>query len=448
MSHTSTPLLLIIITRFVNNYCFCENASLKVLQFWKDNPLVLEVPCTVIMHSKRFASLLYFIFCVSGFLIQVQQVSEFYFRYQTTSKIEIVVKEMEPYPNLMYCPRYVDLLDRSNHKKYGLYPEPVITNEGLFAEMSLLTVKQILELTPSSNLIRECTVRSNTTFTAINRNSSECEKLFTVTKSVNGERICYTFTTRDSSSYSISGVATSATHTGNVYTLLLSSPVAKTISAHVISPSELDTHKDSLYSRHFAGKVSNLDTFTKSLIVVYVESTEISRLSPPYDTKCTPSHDKEKCYEDCLTGKFKAINRTTWSGFHRDLIDMKMFSPLDFHSETMNTVAENAIRDCSQKCKVKKDCFTKFSKTSVQENKASTFCILIKVPSAPHTSIYSVPYMTPVEYIIQVGSCFGVWFGLSIISFNPVKWKLFWKNKRAALHAHAARKITFLKARV
>ena len=352
---------------------------------------------------------------------------------------------MESYPNLMYCPRYLDLLDRSNHKEYGLYPAPIINNKGIAAEMSLLTIRQIMELTPSSNLIRECTVRNNTTFTAITRNSSECEKLFTVTKSVNGERVCYTFTPRNSSSYSISGVATSATHTGNVYVLLLSNLIAKTISAHVISPSELDTYKDPLYSRHFAGKVSKYNTFTKSLILVYVESTYIRRLPPPYDAKCTPGHEKEKCYEDCLTEKFEAINRTTWTGFHRDQIDMKMFSPLDFDNESMNTVAENSIRDCSQKCKVKKDCVTKFSKTSVQENESTMFYILIKVPSAPHTFINSIPYLSPMEYIVQVGSCFGVWFGLSIISFNPVKCKLFWKKKRATLHAH---RITFLRARV
>ena len=51
-----------------------------------------------------------------------------------------------------------------------------------------------------------------------------------------------------------------------------------------------------------------------------------------------------------------------------------------------------------------------------------------RVPLGPYVSIHTVPSMTLIEYIVQFGSCMGMWFGLSIISLNPLELKILRKG--------------------
>ena len=65
----------------------------------------------VIMNFKRISSVVFSLICLSGFLIQVQQVSELYFRFGTTSKTVFQIREVGYYQTMMYCPRSIDLLN-------------------------------------------------------------------------------------------------------------------------------------------------------------------------------------------------------------------------------------------------------------------------------------------------------------------------------------------------
>ena len=373
--------------------------------------------------------------CLSGFIFQVKQVSELYFQYQTTSRTKLEIRETEYYQTISFCPRFAELLDRSNQKKFGLRASPPFKVEDVYEDMKRLTIRDILELTPpESNVVQYCSRRETNISTIVSMNQTECESFFNITKSVNGERICYTFMPKNKTGYSVGDVASSQTYTNTVYQIYLQPSLQGVVVGFFISEFvDSENFRDPLDSRLYQVMMWNTDSFDQSMFAVLGESVEISRLPNPHDTHCIPGHDREICYEECIIEKFKDIDRIPWSGYHRKRLNRKMLTPSDLENLTTFEFAMQAYRGCHQKCKRKTECHIVFSKTFVYNylNKSTSFglALISMVPSGPNLSLYSVPVITLVEYIIQIGSCFGVWFGLSIISFNPAKWKILKKKE-------------------
>ena len=370
---------------------------------------------------KFFA--LFALLCVSGHLVQVHQISENYFKYQTRTYTKFEVQEVEKLQTILFCPRYVDLVDRSQFKFYGIRSD-LRSRKKIAEALSVLTVKQISELTPNvSGIIEECVVRESNLLLPLILTANECKKFFNIWKSVNGERVCYTFLPRNQRCYSVGNVASSLTHQNIVYQVGLKDLLAKTRSAYFIIHSPYPKNRsDLLLSRMFGSSVNNAKSYKGSTFYVSYALMEILKLPPPYDTECKKGK-RRTCYEVCLMNRFKQINRVPWSGFHRDHIDMKILSYNDTKNQTIAKVAKNAFRDCHNECKLNRECYTSFSVTKAEENKRFGFKLRISsmVPFSPYTKIISVPSVTLVDYLVQVGSCLGIWFGFSILSLNPVK---------------------------
>ena len=386
------------------------------------------------MNLKRISSRVFSLICLFGFLIQVQQVSELYFGFQTTSRTLYQIREVDDYQSIMYCPRSLDLLDRSHHDQYGILSEPPKTLDKVYHELSKLTIADILNLTPHESItIDSCRVRQGSISTTVSMVRRDCQRFFKVIKSVYGERICYTFMPRNQKSYSVGDVATAQTYASIVYQIHAGTSISNSIFAFFIS-SVMDSNDntDPLHSRPFQIVTENFKTFNESRFLVFGDSIEIKRLPSPYDTKCTPGHDQEICYETCLIDKFKTINRLPWSGFHREKLDMKMLSSIDLFNESILGYVSESFEDCHSLCKRKTECLTKFSKTTIEQYPGISLVISSMIPSLPQMSLSAVPFINLVEYIVQVGSCFGMWFGMSIISFDPVKWKVTLQNDSAS----------------
>ena len=411
------------------------------------------------MNIKGISSCLFFVICFSGFIFQLHQVSELYFRYQTTSKTELQVREVEEYQTIMYCPRFVDLLNRTNYQEYGLRATPPTSAKDIEEDLNSLTIKDILKLTPSeSEAIHNCyltkDIRQNTSG-IFYLEHEQCYDYFKVIKSINGERVCYSLMPRKRRSYSVGDAASSQTHTNTVYQIVLNPSLSKTILGYFITYLvDPDKEVDPLDSRIYQARVWNTFTLNQSRCAIYGESTDIHRLPPPYDTRCNPGHNREVCYEECLIQNFRTINRIPWSGFHKHKQNIKMLTSSDLRNSTMSSHTAFWFNQCHLKCKLKTECQTEFSRTFVQEYQnrnhlhTSNFAIISMVPIGPHTSLRTVTILTLVEYIIQIGSCIGVWFGLSIISFNPVKWKILQNsNSTSRVNNNRQRKLFFSKIR-
>ena len=384
------------------------------------------------MNIKKTFSLAFSILCLLGFLFQIQQVSDLYFRFQTTSRTVYQFTETDYYQSIFYCPRFVDLIDRQRLKELGkTFSEDTLEN--YLRGVSSIAMKDILELTPPAyELIRHCMLRTGRMSTARIFNPQECEAYFKVIKSVNGEKVCYTFMPNFSANYSVGDVASSLTHSSMVYEVYIKPSIADSYKAFFIS-SPIDSTgdlKDALHSVPFQALGENGMHFLQSKFSVYGDSITINRLPPPFDTNCFQGHDQEACYEGCLAEKFTAINRFPWSGFHRQKLDMTMLTPLDFENVTIARFVDTSLDQCHSRCKIRTECLTKFTRTTIEECKSGGLIFSSMLPTVPHMSLYAVASLNLVEYIVQIGSSFGMWFGLSIISFNPMKWKFCQKKRK------------------
>ena len=377
------------------------------------------------MNFTKIFSRIFSSICLLGFLLQVQQISELYFRFQTTSKTVFQIRDDNEYQSVMYCPRAIDLLDRRNHKDYNILPFTPRAYGKLLLELSRLTIKDILELTPEeSDVILHCAVRHGRISTVNIIQQQECFSFFKVMKSVAGERICYSFIPNSLVKYLAGDVASSLTFINSVYQLFINPSISKSFYASFIS-SVMDPNgslKGILHSRLFQAFTENEKTFNQSRITIFGDSIDINRLPAPYDTECTPGHDRETCYENCMNDKFRIINRVTWSGFHTEKLDLKMLTPVDFQNKTISVFANESFEECYSLCKLRTECVTQFTRTTIQEYQSGQLSFASVLPSQPHMSVYAIPVLNVIEYIVQVGSCFGMWFGLSIISMNPIQW--------------------------
>ena len=392
-----------------------------------------------VMNIRKICSRAFSLICLLGFLVQVQQVSDLYFRFETSSRTIYQIREMDYYQSIMYCPRSTDLLNRKNNKRYRILSQAPTNLVGVHQELSKLKIKDIFELTPSeSDVIDACAIRHGKLFKPLELSQPECKAFFKVMKSVTGERICYTFIPRLSANFSVGDVAASVTHISIVHQVNIRPSISNSSHAFFISiiRDRNGNLKNPLHSRLFQANTENMKTFQHSRFAVSGDSIEISRLPPPHDTRCTPGHDREFCYENCLAEKFKKINRLPWSGFHSQKLDMTMITDVDLKNGTISKFVDYSVTECHSRCKLQTECLTQFSRTTVQEFYADAFFLSSMLPSFPHMSLYSVPLLNLVEYIVQVGSCFGIWFGLSISSFNPVKWgkKILSKNSKNSIH--------------
>ena len=392
------------------------------------------------LHFKELFTVLFIVICFSGFLFQLQQVSQSYFRYQTISRLKVNVKDSETYSQIYFCARYAEVLDRSNYKEYkGLRSVPPIELVDLIDEMSNLTIRHIFKLTPSINeVISRCVIRTNIfEIPEVHLNES-CNRLINVSKSVNGEHICYAFQINGQQEYSMSAVAASMNYISHVYEIQLSDKLSSVMAVNfimrtvnVVSPGAIYP----LHSKIFAARLENIKTMKNSKIFLYPETTKIHRLPPPFDTHCSNGVQSQWCYEQCLVTNFQKIGRVPWSSFIDEQVDLVMLTIRDFKNKTISNFTEASFRKCFRMCRRKTDCESEFTKTTAVEAFGATHNltrIAAMVPSEGAVDITSVQLMPFIDFVVQVGSCFGTWFGLSVFSISPLKvsWKQIFRSDK------------------
>ena len=356
-----------------------------------------------------------------------------FFRFQTTSKMAYDVKEVEHYQTIVFCSRWTDVIDRRHYKQHGISPQRPISIEGVYSELSALKIKDIFNLTPKEeDFLKGCWIRPEVLEWPGNMNRSECNRIFRVSKSVNGEAVCYSTSLRKKTTYSVGDIASYLTHANTVYNLFVTSPlVTKSVRVHLITHFEDEYYKDPFYSRIFQSHAANENGFASIGFLVYGQTIEIQRLPPPFDTQCLVGHDRQICYEKCLKDRFLKMNRIPWSSYIHEPLEFKLFTYTDYENKSKALLAQNSMEDCHRLCKIKSACFNGFTITSVQElSSTDVFYLSSMLPNGPHIHLLSVPFMTIVEYVVHIGSCFGTWLGISIISLNPTKWAYFRKTPK------------------
>lgn len=194
---------------------------------------------------------------------------------------------------------------------------------------------------------------------------------------------------------------------------------------------------------------------------------EIVRLPSPYDTHCldyqksTQFFSAIECRNDCLLNKtivetnklpfsitiwnasenYKAtieygeFNDATDSvieyyarkqSFYMSLMNYKHVSNIDILNPKITATLVNIENECAKMC-FKPDCYDILTMTKVfydypkKEKSASDIPLSFEVlvPTKPAIKIVHSVKVSWTEYVVSVLSCFGIWFGLSVLSVNP-----------------------------
>lgn len=384
----------------------------------------------MIIKNKRLFFVLFLVLCLGGFLLQLQQISQEYFQYKTITRLDVNLGDLQNYVQMYFCPRYIDLVNRTNHQRYNLQAARPLELSSILQEMRSLTIKDILNLTPDAkNIMSTCMVRSADFDTPYFHSNEDCNKIFNITKSVNGERICYSFQLTAKMEYSHSSVSSSLNFLGNVYEIELNEQLSETIVSVFIMRlvnTILAETKHPYHSRLFGDKISNLNTLRQSRISLYPETTRIHRLPPPFDTDCIIGQHSQWCFEECILKNFKKIDRVPWSSFIDEELEMHMLLPADLTNTTITNFVKTAFTRCDKMCRLRTDCESDFTKTRAFEAYDTIHNltrISAMVPSGGVIDVTSIRQLTLMDYLVQMGSCLGTWFGLSIFSMSSIKLK-------------------------
>lgn len=379
-----------------------------------------------VMYRVNWNIMLYAL-CFIGFSYQVSQLCINYFEYKTTSKVEVSTTDVYKYQSISLCFGYLGLLNRTNYLSYGIKP----TNEEAFRDfrnqLSILTMKQILELTPDEkSVVFACRVRDEFYYKLNEIALDDCHRYFRYNKAVQGENICYYITPRDHLNFSWTKVANSFLNQGNVYDLILAPGInGKIVIVTSYEGSESEPYP--LLSRNFAERLSfykkNVTETVHNLITAYSFLNEYKALPSPYDTRCVSDDEYIHCRRRCLEDKLATIHRVHYSLTVTDVnLDMKYLDLEDLENTTVLNLVNKTENHCYRMCS-RSPCRQIISFTDAYSDyvkrEDSSLTINSCVPASPTVHIESMPEIQPIDFFQYVCNCFGIWFGLSVMSINP-----------------------------
>lgn len=149
-------------------------------------------------------------------------------------------------------------------------------------------------------------------------------------------------------------------------------------------------------------------------------------LPPPYNTGCIDYtklgfQSMTECRHRCLINKSKdAFGKLPFSPIYTLPSDFKHISPTDLQNLTIMTSLIHFKELCILACHEAncKESYT-ITKTTSKDHWES-MVLIINIPREPTMKIEHVPELKLVEFLVYIMSCFGTWFGLSILHLNPV----------------------------
>lgn len=386
--------------------------------------------------SKPLLTVMFWSGCLAGFIFQSMQVCEMYFEYQTRTSIEFTVPVNMSLPSLSICFRYVDVLNRTNHERYGLNPHS--PRPGFFAdwnETHVLTVGQIFELTrPEEDIIEYCYRRSPDMLKFDRLTNKECNREVNTTKFYMQEYMCYMFSVKSVKNVALFDVAHSVQFPLAAFGFVLKD-VPNVLSMYVIVHTS-----DALpyFSRNFGKQVNR--KFANGImepnnIFVNYRYHEVHRLPPPYDSMCTMERSQEvnTCVRNCSIERTKGINRFPFSEMTTNKsTDVKHVNIEDLkNNRTRNLVRE--INDiCNSRC-TRLYCHLYYITTNLYSYSEQQFkdqlSFRVMIPDTASTNIQFLASWSLLDFFVYMCSSFGLWFGLSIASLNPMKVRLWTKAK-------------------
>lgn len=394
---------------FVSSISTCLSIwfGISALTITPKNWLSKEHVCAV---PKKYLHWLYCGVCFIAFTYQLSSLGIEYFKYNTISKIEVSFQDEQQYPTLTFCMYQTDINNTILNKRNPPH------------DYNNLTVKQLFQLTPKEeDVISNCSLRDDFHYGLVPQSQNSCLSFFVVSKAVRGTFVCYSFTPRQLQTYSWTRAATSFRQKGQVYDISLSLNIKPHHIILVTSFIASSVNSVPTLSRNFAQKIiPSLDNTILISLYQYI----LNALPNPYNTHCIQGHDQDLCNSACLGKQLLTIDRLPYSSFiTNSSLKKKIVNLQDIENATLSDFVRNSNDKCRSKCS-RVPCFQAISFTdsamSHYPESATSLRIVSMVPNKPVFSVSSIPATPPLDFLVYLCNCFGIWFGLSIITLNPL----------------------------
>lgn len=370
---------------------------------------------------------LFKILCILGCGYQLQGVVKSYFSYGTVTKNRYFRPYSVSNPKIHLCFLYLaDVIDWNPiTKKYGNKSHGYDmhgANPKLRKWMDYVTIKEIFDNTPQLKIL-SCATRDETGHDVIE--SKDC-KVFNITKYVQQQYICYMIKTEMKNPIPFKSITESLLFDHLVLQFNYGGNLSMVHKLRVTLSDRDIPYTDSYYSLTFYKKSDEISSTSVSC-----QRFENIFLGYPYDRKPCPTdgdtYKYRKCVDICIIDKiFKYYNRLPAQTYNFKPEDLLMISDSMMKNKTLRYQYSSILDTCDTLCNVMvcqySYCITsgqmKATKLKQDEEHVSNF----KVLSSSYPNIYviyvaSLPFL---DFIIYVFSSLGTWFGLVIISLNPI----------------------------
>ena len=388
--------------------------------------------------------LLFYVFAGVGLIFQLKDIMKDYFDYKTSSRVELLRESVNYYPALVFCVRFSDILNRSNYNKYGIHPKRHKDWNLIQHELSVLTVKDIFDLTPDpEDVIEKCEYR-NDSYQTLEHSKDECYKLLKVVKYFTRREICYQFmTTNVKDSGNCNEILLSLYDSRKVYAVRLNDECRGSHTISMISFYAGREERDNSFwilpteSRKFAMNKLRLSDFDKNLTEhssFYISHVHYQSeyMPPPYDTMCTTNLGKWKpfCEITCNAKVYERHGRISPIAVALDPLDLKVISHKDLKNMTLVTDIAIKRKKCIKEC-IYEWCIDDFTVTEIEEapTKLARVSLAAACSLSPTHKLIFYPMNSLNELLIYITSSFGVWFGFCFVSLNPTSLLLQFKRK-------------------
>ena len=389
---------------------------------------------------KKLFSVFFVLCCLAGFLYQAIEISIDYFSYKTTSKVFLYTDKKHSNPSIILCTRYTDILNRSRHHEYGIHPFRSDRKSMWGDDMSKLTIKDIFDLTPDpKEVIHGCQYRHHdhdlTTY-----NVSSCYNLFRIQKYHEGRFICYQFrTTKQKDDFDCGAIARSFYSPRELYSITLKPLFLQSNLIQLITFIPYADPKDlPIVSRRFytfkmrwTGNDNEYNSSKANYFLISGDTYSMWRQRKPYDTQCTDidanvTGDIVFFQAECNIKAFKHYNLLPHNEINLNPSPLKHMSFEMMKNLSLIEDIKERKDNCSKKCTVI-PCREWYSVTVTQSEPKlmnGSMTIASYCSNRPITSLHFIPRINLAEYLVFLGSCLGIWFGFSFLSFNPFERKI------------------------
>ena len=371
--------------------------------------------------------------CIMGFVFQVYNIGNNYFKYLTATTTDIKMPLKLRTPAVSLCVRYGDVI-KGKDGKWTYTMNDTERMEHLLHLQTTMTLKNIFEMTPpTENLLTSCLQRKQGSYRAIEYNASECGPLFKISKYFIMEFICYRFepfdwTPQDSPFYSYQNIAFSLGFAGLFYGLVLNYDSMEGINFFkIVAHSSDNMPYDSLAFAPTLYRIADGEPKYNNIKIVY-SFLKIQLLPPPYVTNCRvyksegSGGGKKVCIDECIKKGLNELNgKLPFNKIENMTLDQEIVTDLDLENDTFVHQLQEIEDDCTKVC-VQPACKKRFYLGVLEKEESSgeqKFTLQVNAPNLPLFSVRHRELITASGFFVYISSCFGIWFGLSVLSFRP-----------------------------